>query len=98
LLLKSWIWQESENRKNSGRAQVFFNRLLHLATEQIGLSWSPRRKRGPFGFFVHAWEKVGRIVRSSSGGVLELEDSDDDSTNGEGHAQGPEHEAIHPAL
>ena len=34
-------------------------------------------------FFVYAWEKVDRIIRSSSGGVLELEDSDDDSTNGE---------------
>ena len=49
-----------------------------------------------FGFFVHAWEEVDGIIRSSS--ALELEDSDDDSTNGEGHAQGPEHEAIHPAL
>ena len=49
-------------------------------------------------FFVYAWEKVDRIIRSSSGGVLELEDSDDDSTKGEGHAQRPEHEAIHPAL
>ena len=38
-------------------------------------------------FFVYAWEKVDGIIRSSSGGALELEDSDDDSTNGEGHAQ-----------
>ena len=48
--------------------------------------------------FVHAGEEVDGIVRGSRGGVLELEDSDDDSTNGEGHAQGPEHEAIHSAL
>ena len=40
-----------------------------------------------FGFFVHAWEKVDGIIRSSSGGVLELGDSDDNATNGEGHAQ-----------
>ena len=40
-----------------------------------------------FGFFVHAWEKVDGIIRGSSGGVLELGDSDDNSTNGEGHAQ-----------
>ena len=40
-----------------------------------------------FGFFVHAEEKVDGIIRSSSGGVLELEDSDDDSANSEGHAQ-----------
>ena len=63
-----------------------------------GLSWSSRKKRGTFGFFVHAGEEVDGIIRSSSGGVLELEDSDDDSTNGEGHAQEPEHEAIHPTL
>ena len=37
-------------------------------------------------FFVYAWEKVDGIIRSSSGGGLELEASDDDSTNGEGHA------------
>ena len=48
--------------------------------------------------FVHAGEEVDAIIRGSSGGVLELEDSDDNSTNSEGHAQGPEHEAIHPAL
>ena len=49
-------------------------------------------------FFVYAWEKVAGLIRSSSGGGLELEASDDDSTNGEGHAQGPEHDALHPAL
>ena len=47
-------------------------------------------------FFRSCLGKVGGIIRSSS--ALELEDSDDNSTNGEGHAQGPEHEAIHPAL
>jgi hypothetical protein len=70
--------------------------VLAEVIEWIGLIWSSERKRGTFGFFVHAWEKVDGIIRSSS--ALELEDSDDDSTNGEGHAQGPEHEAIHPAL
>ena len=47
-------------------------------------------------FFRSRLGEVDGIIRSSS--ALELEDSDDDSTNGEGHAQGPEHEAIHPAL
>ena len=37
-----------------------------------------------FVFFVYAWEKADGIIRSSS--ALELEDSDDNSTNGEGHA------------
>ena len=96
MLLKSWIWQESENRKISGSAQVFFNHFLHLAIGWVELITEEKERN--VRFFVYAWEKVDRIVRSSSGGVLELEDSDDDSTNGEGHAQGPEHEAIHPAL
>ena len=37
-------------------------------------------------FFRLRLGKVDRIIQSSSG-VLELEDSDDNSTNGEGHAQ-----------
>ena len=68
---------------------------------QLGRAWVElitEEKERNVRLFVHAWEKVDGIVRSSCGGVLELEDSDDDSTNSEGHAQGPEHEAIHPAL
>jgi hypothetical protein len=61
----------------------------------VDLIIKEKEKNAQF-FFVHAWEKVDGIIRSSS--ALELEDSDDNSTNGEGHAQGPEHEAIHPAL
>ena len=47
-------------------------------------------------FFRSRLGEVDGIIRSSS--ALELEDSNDNSTNGEGHAQGPEHEAVHPAL
>ena len=96
MLLKSWIWQESENRKISGSAQVFFNHFLQLAIGWVELI--TKEKERNVRFFVYAWEKVDMIIRSSSGGILELEDSDDDSTNGEGHAQRPEHEAIHPVL
>ena len=69
--------------------QVFFNHFLHLAIGWVGLI--TKEKERNVRFFVYAWEKVDGIIRSSSGGVLELEDSDDDSTNGEGHTQGPEH-------
>ena len=72
------------------------NAVLVEVIKWIGLIWSSKRKRRTFDFFAYAWEKADGIIRSSS--ALELEDSDDNSTNGEGHAQGPEHEAIHPAL
>jgi hypothetical protein len=64
---KSWIWQESENQNISRSTQVSFNHLPHLAIERIGVSRSPRRRRGTFGSFVHAWEKVDGIIRGSSG-------------------------------